>query len=122
MAIRLTNKRKKILDILQDSKEALSAKEIHTKLPSIDLVTIYRSLELFTKERIITSLHFNSTETKYEFQHTPHHHAVCSDCEKIIHFDAEDAKLKKLLALENFAIDQVEITVRGKCSHVTKSS
>jgi Fe2+ or Zn2+ uptake regulation protein len=115
MTLKLTDKRKKILVVLQKEKGALSASAIHKMLPDMDLVTIYRNLDAFTKQKLIKRVSLGTDEALYEYQHEPHHHAICSDCEKVIHFKAPDAKIVKLLGLEGFDIDELEVTVRGKC-------
>ncbi|HEY0964495.1 MAG TPA: transcriptional repressor, partial [Candidatus Paceibacterota bacterium] len=53
MTLRLTEKRKQILEVLKHHRGVMSASDIHAKLPTIDLVTIYRNLDAFTKERLI---------------------------------------------------------------------
>jgi Fur family ferric uptake transcriptional regulator len=111
----MTTKRREILDVLQKSHGTMSAADIHTVLPHIDLVTIYRSLDLFIKEKIIKQFHLSGGEAQYEFQTEPHHHAVCTTCEKVIHFTAPDKKLKKLFGITDFAVDEIEVTVKGIC-------
>lgn len=113
---RLTNKRKQVLEVLRKTKDALSAKEIHAQLATMDLATVYRAVEYLSKEKLITTLNFDN-ETKYEWQASPHYHAVCSECSRIVHFDASDSRLKKILQIKDFAIEQVEITVHGTCSN-----
>jgi len=115
MTIRITKKRQQILDILKGHRGTLSVGDIHQKLPGVDLVTIYRNLDLFVKEKLIKQIYLGTDEAQYEFQHESHHHAVCTDCEKVIHFTAPDAKIKKLLGLEDFQVDEIEVTVRGIC-------
>ena len=117
MTTRLTKKRQAILDALQNKKAALSAAEVHALVPDIDLATVYRNLEYFTKEKIIKKLQLGTQEARFEYQHEPHHHAVCGRCEQVIHFTAPDQKIIKLLGLENFDIEELEVTVRG--SHRT---
>lgn len=117
MTIKLTNKRLQILDVLKRCPDTLSAATIHTQLPEIDLVTIYRNLDLFVKERLIKKVHLGTDEAQYEYQDEPHHHAVCTDCKKVIHFTAPDKKIRKLLGLEDFQVDEIEVTVRGICNH-----
>lgn len=117
MTIKLTQKRKQILCVLKEYSGTLSAADIHSKLSNIDLVTIYRNLDLFAKEKMIKKIHLDADETQYEYQHEPHHHAVCTDCHKVIHFTASDTKIKKLLQLQNFEMDEIEVTVRGVCKH-----
>lgn len=117
MSIKLTTKRNKILHTLQKYRGTLSAAEIHQKLPDIDLVTIYRTLDLFVKEKLIKKIPLGTGEAQYEFQNEPHHHAVCTDCKKVLHFTASDEKIKKLLGLEDFKVDEIEVTVKGTCLH-----
>lgn len=115
MKITLTQKRKRILEVLKQHKGALSASTLHAKLPDIDLVTIYRNLDLFAREKLIKRVALGTAEAHYEYQSEPHHHAICIDCEKVIHFKAPDAKIIKLLGLQGFDIDELEVTVKGKC-------
>lgn len=117
MKTRLTKKRQAILTILQRSKEALSAAEVHACVPNIDLATVYRNLEYFTEQKLIRKLQLGGQEARFEFQQEPHHHAICSECDRIIHFTAPDDKLKKLLGIEGFQVDELEITVHGTCDH-----
>jgi len=116
MTLRLTKKRKAILDVLKNKREALSAAEIHALLPNIDLATIYRNLEAFAKEKLIRKLQFDSQEARFEYQTEPHHHAICNECEKVIHFKAPNEKITELLGIKDFAVDELEVTVRGVCN------
>ncbi len=115
MSLRLTPKRKQILEVLKKQCGTLSAKDIHTKLPAIDLTTIYRNLDLFVQEKLIKEVNLGSDEVHYEYQTEPHHHALCTDCNKVIHFTAPDESIKKLLGLENFDIQELEVVVKGVC-------
>lgn len=117
MSIRITEKRRQILDVLKKHKGAFSAAEIHAALPDIDLVTIYRNLDLFVKEKMIRQVYLGTEEARYEYQHVPHHHAVCTDCDRVMHFSVPEHKIKKILGLKNFAIQDIEMTVRGTCGH-----
>jgi Fe2+ or Zn2+ uptake regulation protein len=116
MTLRITQKRQQILDVLKKQHDTLSAAQIHTNLPQIDLVTIYRNLDLFVKEKLIKQIHLGKDEAQYEYQHESHHHAVCGECEKVIHFTAPEAKIIKLLGLEDFKVDEIEVTARGICN------
>jgi len=113
--MRLTKKRQLILDTLKTSKEAMTAKQLHAVLPEVDLVTIYRALDAFVAENMIARLTFGETEALFEYQSEPHHHAVCTDCDRVIHFSVKDSDLKKLLPLENFDISGVDLTIKGSC-------
>lgn len=117
MNLRLTPKRKRILEVLQAHHGTLSAKDLHAEVPDIDLATIYRNLELFAKEKLIHRVYLGEDEAQYEYQDEPHHHAVCNECHRVIHFTAPDDKIKQLLGIEDFEVDKIEVTVRGICNH-----
>jgi len=117
MKIVMTKKRTSILSVLKNASGALSAKDIHAQLPEIDLTTVYRTLDIFVREGIVQKVHLDTDEALYEHQTAPHHHAVCSRCEKILHFTAPDKKIVQLLGLTGFDIESMEVTVRGKCKN-----
>lgn len=118
MHIRITKKRKKILELLKKSKGILSANDIHKKIPEIDLVTVYRNLDLFVKEGLITKVQLDTGESKYEYQKEPHHHALCTECKKIIHFSVPNKKIEDLLGLKDFEIRDISLLVKGRCRDV----
>lgn len=117
MTKRHSKKREQILQVLKQEHGALSASDIHSKLPALDLTTIYRNLDGFVASAEIKKLLFTGKEALYEYQERPHHHAVCVECERVIHFMAPDEKIKKLLGIEDFQVDELEVTVRGVCNH-----
>lgn len=117
MSLRLTPKRAQILNVLKAHKGSLSAAAIHTSLPNIDLVTIYRTLDLLVKEKIIKKIYLTGTEAQYEYQRSPHHHAICTECARVIHFDIADDSLAQLVNVQGFSIGDIELTVRGICDH-----
>lgn len=118
--MRLTKHRQDILSTLKSHHEALSANQIHDLLPHIDKVTIYRTLELFVSTEVIKKLNLSDNEATFEYQTHPHHHAVCSHCDTIIHFNIPDTVIKKYLNLPHFAINGIELVVNGTCAHSTK--
>lgn len=114
---RHSKKREQILSVLKKEHGALSASDIHAKLPDLDLTTIYRNLDLFVSEGEVKKLQLGSKEAQYEYAREPHHHAVCTECERVIHFTAPDDKIKQLLGIKEFQVDALEVTVRGICKH-----
>lgn len=113
--MRLTKHRQEILRTLSQSEHALSAAEIHSLLPHINLVTIYRSLDSFVAAAMIKKLHLGEQEAAYEIQHTPHHHAICDDCDRVIHFTVDEEALLSHFSFSDFTISDIDITVRGHC-------
>ena len=115
--MRITKHRQDILDCLAHQGGTLSATALSTALPHINLVTIYRTLDTLTEAKLIKKMHLVGNEAVYEHQTEAHHHAICSDCNYVLHFTAPDAQIIKLLDLPNFVITGLEVTVRGHCQH-----
>jgi Fe2+ or Zn2+ uptake regulation protein len=114
--MRQTKHRQEIIATLEHSEEALSASEIHQTLPHINLATIYRNLESFVEAGTVTKLNLGGDEARFEIQHEPHHHAICDECHKVIHFSVNDEELIKEFALPGFNIKNLEVTLRGTCT------
>lgn len=114
---RYSKKREQILDVLKAQYGALSAAEIHAKLPELNLTTIYRNLDTFVESGEVKRLQLGGKEAVYEYTDEPHHHAICSQCERVIHFTAPDDEIKELLGITDFQVDELEVTVRGICKH-----
>lgn len=117
MTRRNSQKREKVLETLKRSHGALSASALHKKMPEMDITTIYRNLEIFVEDGLVKKLNLGSEEALYEYAEESHHHAVCTDCDRIIHFSVPEEEIKKLLDLKDFNTDSIEITVRGTCKH-----
>lgn len=118
--MKMTKHRQEIMDQLEHSEEALSAASIHAALPHINLVTIYRNLEYFTTEKIVKKLNLGEGEAQYEIQHEPHHHAICDECGKVIHFSVSNPDLMSEFSLPDFNITDLEITLHGTCNSHSK--
>ena len=117
---RLTNHRREILDLLSHHPEALSAAQVHKTIPHINLVTIYRALDYLADNGLVRKLRLDGEEALYEVQHEPHHHALCTECGKVIHFTTNETALQKEFRLPGFTITNLEVTLRGRCrSHPT---
>ena len=114
--MKITKHRQEILDVLDHQDNALSASEIHATLPHINLATIYRNLESFVEAGTVTKLNLGGDEARFEIQDEPHHHAVCDECDKVIHFTVNNEELIKEFVLPDFDIKSIEVTLRGTCS------
>ena len=124
--IKLTPKREEILGIfIKNNKKHLSAEDIYLLLKnkniSIGLTTIYRTLDLFVKNKIISKRNFGDDSARYEFiykeEERRHHHLICKNCGKVIEIsgllpdDLEDFLLKK----EEFQMVNQCLKIYGYC-------
>lgn len=113
--MRTSKYQKEIYETLESRHGAFSANSLHRLLPHINLVTIYRNLEKLHQEKRVRKMFLTGGEAIYEADQEAHHHAVCDSCQKIIHFHTEDQKIKKILNISEFEIEDIEIIVRGRC-------
>lgn len=115
---RITSPRVKI--IRQIKKIPLSAKEIHENLndKSIDLVTVYRTLELLTSLGLLTKTTLDGNVVKYEaLNYTHHHHLVCEKCGRVKDIQMEDEQFfKKIMKKYDFNVSSHSLEFLGRCS------
>ncbi len=79
--LRATNARIALLKALRAAGRPMSAEELHAKVPTIDLVTVYRILQQFVPVGLARECRFKDSKLRYEFGITDHHHhLVCTDC------------------------------------------
>lgn len=110
-----TPHRQNILDTLSVQTEALSARALSVLLPDMNQATVYRNLELLERAGEISKFTPCGSEALYETKHRDHHHAICRECETIIHIHAPDEQIVKLLDLkEDFEVDHLEVIVKGR--------
>ena len=94
---KLTSARKAILEHLEHTHDHLTAKQIHAalkdRLPSLNLTTVYRSLEYLVNHKLISVADIGIGSPVYErIQEIPHHHLVCLNCHHIIQVEHEPIK------------------------------
>src|SRR6202140_671485 len=94
--IRLTRQRRVILQVMDDAEQHLDVDQIFERAKRIDsgvhLVTVYRTIELLKKERLIDELdllHLRGDRHYYE-THGPrdHIHVACLKCGKVREFES----------------------------------
>ena len=77
---KLTKPRLLVLEILEKDHKPLSAKTIHTKLQKkVDLASIYRTIRLFQKLKILFEERINDKQYYY-LAKKQHHHIICRKC------------------------------------------
>lgn len=119
---RLTKQRQEVINTVSDYP--LTAQEIHNKLKkrkmSIDLASVYRSLELFTTMGQIRALDLGDGKKRYELtnESNHHHHFSCSTCGLIkdISFSAEETMIDDFQKHSNFTVTSHSIELSGVCA------
>ncbi|PLV57599.1 Fur family transcriptional regulator [Thermotoga sp. SG1] len=83
--MRMTENRKKILKIVEESKIPLTAEEIYKKA-GVNLSTVYRALKFLEERKLVGSFSV-SRGVRYFFRRDNHYHfMVCERCGKLFPF------------------------------------
>ena len=119
---RLTPQRMLILSIIHDSKGHITAEEIHSRVvkqyPFVDISTVYRTLQLLKKLRLVSETDLGGGRVQYELtQEARHHHLVCRQCGATYPLDDEviDPLRERLLEKHGFQADMEHFAIFGLC-------
>jgi Fe2+ or Zn2+ uptake regulation protein len=117
-SIKTTLQRLEILRYLDDHRTHPTADQIYSDLkkknPSLSKTTVYNSLRIFKKHGIIQTLTISSSEIRYDFRCTIHHHFFCKKCGKIIDIDNSCPHIEKIRK-EGYQIDEAHGYFKGIC-------
>ncbi|MGQ9778990.1 MAG: Fur family transcriptional regulator [Bacillota bacterium] len=120
--IRLTCRRRAILEVFRQTAEHLSAEDVLLALRArqvkINPTTVYRNLELLAREGLLRHVDFHDGRCRYELAEGPcHHHLHCTRCGRVVEFGrCELAALEKDLSRRtNFQIHRHVLELYGLC-------
>ena len=119
-ALRCTRRRLRILEALRAATRPLTARELHGQLgeESIDLATVYRTLERFVESSLAHRLHLGDGAARYEMaERSHHHHLVCTSCGAVEPFeDCRVGPLEDLALREHgFQVASHSLEFFGTC-------
>lgn len=126
--IKSTRHRNAILELLEESESPLTAEQLfmtlHDKTASIDLSTVYRTLDTFaSKNLVIKSNRVDDGKALYEFNHHEHkHHLLCVGCHKLISLeDCPMGELQQTLKKKiDFDVTGHKLEIYGYCHDCKK--
>lgn len=104
---KLTGPRRAIIAALEEQPHPLTIREIHNEIgTNCDLATIYRSMHLLEKMRLVERFDFGDAVARYELvrheDHEHHHHLICTDCSKVVEIEeCFPEELERRIALGN---------------------
>jgi len=125
--VRLTGPRKAVLLVLEGDRHPLSVKEVWARCPEpkSDLVSVYRILDRFEKEKVAVRIDLGDGTVRYEIHRDDdhHHHARCVACRRIVHVEicVDDIEVK-VLKQSGFHILNHEIQLSGLCCACAKKA
>lgn len=118
--LRVTTPRKIIFNVLLQSEQPLSIVDIISQATGTDKVSVYRTIDLFTKEGIVTTVTYG-WKLRYELAaplKPHHHHITCTNCGALQ--DVQHEKIERLmeaLAQEyGYEMTQHTFEISGVCA------
>ena len=121
--VRLTPQRVMILQAITQGDGHMTAEEIQSRVrevyPYIDLATVYRTLQLFKRLRMVTEIDLGAGASQYELAGSGrHHHLICRNCSAT--FDLPlgylDDLRQSLRSGFSFEPDLESFTLTGLCA------
>ena len=121
--LRLTPQREMVLSIMHEIEGFATAEEIYegvqTFISSVDISTIYRTLDLFQDFHVISTVDPGDGQRLYKLADTdaPRLHLVCRACGKVIGVDLEPAQslVAYLKERQGFEADLDRLSIPGLC-------
>ena len=119
--MRMTPQRQLVLDALLELGHATPeqvCQHVQRTTPSVNITTVYRTLELLVEEGLVRRTDLGSSRSFYEPAHEhPHHHVVCERCGAVahVHDDALGTLAESVESASGYALGEREITLFGLC-------
>jgi Fur family ferric uptake transcriptional regulator len=95
------------------------AEQVHESYPFVDVSTVYRTLDVLKRMRLVTSTDMGSGDAVFEWTpEQPHHHLICSSCGYVAELDHSylDTLEAGLVADFGFTADLNHFAIFGLCS------
>jgi Fur family ferric uptake transcriptional regulator len=90
--------------------------EIRTRCPEVGMVTLYRTLGLFSELGLVRRLDLGRGP-RYELAEDHHHHLICEECGRVTEFERCPVDLRDLPGVgADFEIRAHSLEVYGRCS------
>jgi Fur family ferric uptake transcriptional regulator len=120
--LRLTSRRRLVLEVLQESREHLDAEMVYARTrqrdPNISLATVYRTLALFKLLGVVEEHQFGESHGHFEtIQGSPHYHFTCMECGQVSEFPGPEveALAHQLCRKKGHTLEQVRLELSGVC-------
>lgn len=128
--LKITLPRRRILDILEKSKDHhMSAEDIYRALlgsdEEIGLATVYRVLTQFEEAGLVVRHYFESGQSVFELDNGVHHdHLVCVQCNRVEEFIDEviEKRQEEIASQAGYQITDHSLNIYGICKKCQKKT
>jgi Fur family ferric uptake transcriptional regulator len=114
-----------VVELLGNQGCVLSAREIADRLSAdgkqVGIATVYRTLELLARMRLVQRLDMGTDPARYEpvlpDGGNHHHHLVCEECSEVTAFDdpALERAIARLSRELDYRVGDHDVVLRGLC-------
>jgi Fe2+ or Zn2+ uptake regulation protein len=118
---RRTASRQAIIEVIVEAGSHLTADEIaaqvHERFPSVNLSTVYRTLDALTDLGIVDHVHFGHGRAVYHLTDEAHQHLVCEQCGDVEELPVSRLRpfLRVLDREFGFELDRRHFALVGRC-------
>lgn len=116
--LKITSPRLEILKYLDDHHTHPDVDKIYSTLkkkhPSLSKTTVYNSLEILKKHKIVQSLSITGSELRYDIGQVLHHHFICTHCGAIFDIAISCPNIDRTIQ-EGHHIEEVQGYFKGIC-------
>jgi Fur family ferric uptake transcriptional regulator len=120
---RMTQQRDVLLDIIQNAGGHLDADGLYRLAREqddrISLSTVYRTLSLLKRHRLVDEVHLSEEHHHYEAKSgAEHYHLVCTECGAVQEFSGGVVEhLRDELKRDyGFEVDEMQLDIAGRCA------
>jgi Fur family transcriptional regulator, ferric uptake regulator len=110
---KVTPQRLAVLRVLAEDQHQ-SLEEIRARCSEVGLVTIYRTLDLFSEIGALRRLDLGDGP-RYELAEDHHHHLICESCGDISEFEECPLDLRRL-GIMDFEVSAHSLEIYGTCA------
>lgn len=123
--LRVTEPRRTLIRLLAQAEKPLSCEEIRARSEGkLDLVTVYRNMEVFQQQNLVQTILLESGKQLFELtvEGDHHHHIVCRSCHRTLRLDlCFGGELERYASSCGFEQLQHKIEVFGLCGECVAS-
>ena len=91
---RVTHQRREVLRAVVETDEHPDAqtvlRRVRERMPSISFDTVYRTLSFLERHDLIHRVHATGEPARFDGNHKPHHHFICTNCGRITDFESPE--------------------------------
>lgn len=109
----------RVVELLADSKCALTALEIDRRIEEVGRASVYRTLDRLEQLHLVQRVEIGADAAGYERVDPSHHHhhLVCEDCGRLSPFTSErlEGAIEAAGESSGFALSSHDVVLRGSC-------